>query len=350
MLVIMDPCTNSGKAAALDKRCPDGSLKTVESLVTGVASVLRTGIAATWKSNWEYHRFQPSLKRFIRRNIRPLKILLFIPAHRKLLATPTYRNSIDRHFNHDPFRYLSHKHYVRKGLSVKQRVELIYRHSLYEANAWNADYFRAVHFGMGLELWRADKVGSSFNINLQVPSRNGMLEGDLEIVLRVDNRMLHRITFVWLAAESGEKATIFVGRSQGVPRSQEAPGPKPEVAFRAFGFRPVFAQFFCFAALQGLARVARVDQIYGVRASDQIFVETRDDIDRFQRAYDDFWRALGASDDGECGFRIDLPVHAKLTHTPKESRKIWEQWAEIEAATVVALDNLRAGSVASFGK
>lgn len=102
------------------------------------------------------------------------------------------------------------------------------------------------------------------------------------------------------------------------------------------GFRPICAQFFCFAALQSVARTAGVKKIYAVRARQQICAETKTDIDRFGKVYDDFWRALGARDDGDFGYRIDLPVEAKLSHTPKESRRIWNQWMEIESLSGLA--------------
>lgn len=243
----------------------------------------------------------------------------------------------------DPFRHLNHPHYLRRGLTNTQRVRYAYEHYAFESRAWKSDYHQAIYAQASIELWRCEIEGTILSTTLQASPRiNNFPEGELEICFKVGDVSLHRMSFNWLVAANNSSPTLFISRSQGVPRSHNS-SANAAIALGEFRrlFRQVSAPFFCFASVQGLARVVGAGEVYGVRCFQQTCAETESEVNRFQVAYDDFWRALGGRDENGEGFLIPLPVRSKLSHTPKESRKLRSQWADIEASTVSVLQALR---------
>ena len=57
---------------------------------------------------------------------RSLRVLLFRRAHAELLAMDVYRNYVTQ-VHDDVFHHLSHRNYLAKGLSLRQRVRCVDR-------------------------------------------------------------------------------------------------------------------------------------------------------------------------------------------------------------------------------
>jgi uncharacterized protein VirK/YbjX len=170
-------------------------------------------------------------------------------------------------------------------------------------------------------------------------------EGDLSIVLSVDNAALHRINFSWLADTQDGTVTPFLASSQTGRRSSNN-------TEAVFAFERDFPQnspaFFCFAAVEGVARVVGCTAVLAVRSHEQICARKGRDTAHFKRSYDDFWRALGGWDCGRQGFLVPLPAHekplSKLSSSHRRrAQKRRTHWKAIEAATVATLEPFLSG-------
>ena len=253
---------------------------------------------------------------------RSVRVLLFQRAHRQLLALDVHRRYVAQAHD-DVFHHLSHRHYLVKGLSLRQRVRCVLIHYRFEEFAFDAAYKRAVYRDGGLLLWRhEDAAGCEFAIRLEMGSRLNA-EGDLTISASAGGTCLHRLSFSWVARgfaglDDPDASPIlpFVARNQG--HHAGAAG-----ALEAFeqAFPNNSPRFFCFAALQGIAQTLGMDQVVGVESASQCAYDPLD-AQHFANAYDGFWQTLGGVPMAGLGWRIALPLRLKpLAEMPSRHRK-----------------------------
>jgi len=270
---------------------------------------------------------------------RSLRVLLFRRAHRQLLALDIHRRYVALAHD-DVFHHLSHRHYLAKGLSLRQRVQCVLAHYRFEEGAFDAAYKRAVYRNGGLLLWRLEDAAGRrrFEIRLEMAPRLSA-EGDLTIAMRADGACLHRLSFSWVdGAFAGVAAPVvpFIARNQGHRLDAAA-------AFAAFeqAFPHNSPGFFCFAALQGIALALGMRQAVAVKAACQSAWKPAD-ARHFANAYDGFWESLGGVPmAGRC-WRIALPFHLKpLSGVPARHRKRAAlrrgYWQAIERSARLAL-------------
>jgi uncharacterized protein VirK/YbjX len=236
---------------------------------------------------------------------RSLRVLLFYRAHLRLLALDVHRRYVALAHD-DVFHHLSHRHYLAKGLTLRQRVRCVLIHYRFEEFAFDAAYKRAVYRDGGLPLWQHEDAaqGCRFAIRLEMAPRLSA-EGDLTIVLSSNGSCLHRLSFSWVSgAFAGADALIlpFVARNQG------------HHAGAADAFERAFPHnspsFFCFAALQGVAEALGMDQVVAVKSDWQCACDPRE-AQHFAKAYDGFWQTLGGVPMAGRGWRIALPLNLK---------------------------------------
>ena len=211
-------------------------------------------------------------------------------------------------------RHLSEKHYLRRGLSIGQRVRLALDHHAAEQR-----------LPVGAELWRRDEIRIVLD-----RSNHVVQEGDLTVALIVGDNPLHKMTVALVG-----QGVPFIGRSQGCANYH----PEAREEFDA-AFPQNSAARCTFAAVSGLARALRADHVIGVRAREQVCVpmDHYDEWLRFHRDYDELWESLGGKDSG-FGFIIplldhDKPVEASSASHRRRARKRRAHWAEIERETI----------------
>jgi uncharacterized protein VirK/YbjX len=274
---------------------------------------------------------------------RSLRVLLFRRAHRQLLALDIHRRYV-RLAHDDVFHHLSHRHYLAKGLPLRQRVRCVLAHYRFEEYAFDAAYKRAIYCDGGLPLWRHDDEGGGwrFEIRLEMAPRLSA-EGDLTIVASANGICLHRLSFSWVdGAFAGIDADIvpFIARNQG----HRADAVDALSAFE-LAFPHNSPSFFCFAALQGIAQVLGFRQVAAVKAAWQS-AWTPADASHFANAYDSFWKTLGGVPMDGLAWRIALPLHLKsLSEMPSRHRKRAAlrraYWQEIGESARLALARCR---------
>lgn len=313
------------------------------ALFRGVFETWRTSPRRAFRKWRTIHGFHHGAAAWLLSVLRPLRVLAYREAHRKLLALPVYKQFGAIMLRDDPFHHISHRHYLRHGLTVGQRVQYVYQHYAFESRQWTDDYRQAVYGGTGLELWRRHGGRAVFTIRLEA-GRRDVPEGDLSIVLSVGNATLHRINFSWLADTQDGNVTPFLGSSQACPRSSNTEA--------VFAFEREFPQnspaFFCFSAVEGIAHVVGCTTVLAVRSHQQICAQKGGDTAHFKSSYDNFWRALGGWDCGRQGFLVPLPAHEKpLSKLSRSHRRRAQQrrrhWTAIEAATVETLEPFLSG-------
>ena len=242
---------------------------------------------------------------------RSLRVLLFYRDHARLLRLDMYRHYLVRTHD-DVFHHLSHRDYLAKGLTPRERVRCVGAHYRFEEARFDAAYKHAVYRNGGLLLWRHEADGIRFAIRLELAPRLAP-EGDLMLVFSAGATCLHRLSFSWVdgafagmeAVGAGAPIVPFIARNQG-HRLDAAE------AFAAFerAFPNNSPSFFCVAALQGIAQALGMDRLLAVKSSCQCAWKLADGP-HFANAYDGFWRMLGGIETAGCAWRIALPFHAK---------------------------------------
>lgn len=278
--------------------------------------------------------------------VRSLRVLLFRHAHRELLAMDIYRNYVTQ-VHDDVFHHLSHRNYLAKGLSLRQRVRCVLTHYRFEDATFDAAYKHAVYRDGGLVLWHHEADGNRVEVRLVMAQRLNA-EGDLTLTLLANGKRVHRLSFSWVderfAGIGGLGASgllPFIARNQG-HRADEADAV--DAFRRAFPSNsPVVTTpgFFCAAALQGIAQALGMDQLVAVRSAWHC-AYTPCDVKHFAIAYDGFWRALGGAEMPGRTWLIALPFDGKpLAEIPSKHRKRAamrrEQWRMVADAAGLAL-------------
>jgi uncharacterized protein VirK/YbjX len=278
--------------------------------------------------------------------VRSLRVLLFRRAHRELLAMDIYRNYVTQ-VHDDVFHHLSHRNYLAKGLSLRQRVRCVLTHYRFEDATFDAAYKHAVYRDGGLVLWQHEADGNKVEVRLVMAQRLNA-EGDLTLTLLANGKRVHRLSFSWVderfAGIGGLGASgllPFIARNQG-HRFDEADAVD---AFRR-AFPPnsplvTTPGFFCAAALAGIAQALGMDQVVAVKSASHCAYDPSD-AKQFAIAYDGFWQALGGTDMPGRAWLIALPFHARpLAEIPSKHRKRAavrrEQWQVIADAAGHAL-------------
>jgi hypothetical protein len=219
-------------------------------------------IFAHLSKHWLAHRGVYSLPSWILCIARSLRVLAYYRDHRALCRLGLYRNHVAGPSNDDLFHHLSHRDYLIKGLSARQRVQAVLSHYRFEKTTFDDAYKDAVYGQGGLPLWQIDAEASRFTIRLEMGSRSNA-EGDLSVALVADGKCLHRLSFSWL---DGQMLSLdmpvlpFVARNQGRWVDSVA---ACEAFERAFPNNS--ASFFCFAAMQGIAQALGMEQVVAIR-------------------------------------------------------------------------------------
>lgn len=249
---------------------------------------------------------------------RSLRVLLFYRDHQSLCQLDVYRNYVAQPSNDDLFHHLSHRNYLVKGLTARQRVQCVLGHYHFEETTFNGAYKQAVYRDGGLLLWQHASGDDHFSLGLEMAPR-ARAEGDLAISLIANGSRLHQLSFSWMdGALAGVAAPMapFVARNEG--RWSDA-----GAAFEAFerAFPNNSPSFFCFAAMQGVAQAVGMAQVVAVKCTAHIAYDPND-ARHFANAYDGFWKVLGGVETPGDTWRIALPFYLKpLADMPSKHRK-----------------------------
>ncbi|WP_332876881.1 DUF535 family protein [Massilia sp. S19_KUP03_FR1] len=298
--------------------------------------------------HWRTYRRRDAFAASLLRAARILRVLFYRRDHAALCRLAVVREHIAQVVPHDVFHHLTQRGYLMRGLSARRRVQAALFHYSYDDATFDQAWQRAVYRQGGLRLWQHDAHGCRFFIRLEMAVRLDA-EGDLTIALVANNKVLHRLSFSWVDGalfNAAHPVLPFIARNQG--RWTDSSD-----AFAAFeaAFPHNSASYFCFAALQGVARALGMTQVLAVNSAAHIAWRVGA-APHFVNAYDKFWAVLGGVPHDDCCHAIALPFHTKpLAQMPSRHRKRAARrranWQAIDAsAHTVMLGHLQAAPLA----
>lgn len=254
--------------------------------------------------------------------LRSLRVLRYIPEHQALSALDIYRNYVAAASDNHLLHHLSHRAYLLKGLSCKQRVQFLLTHYQFEESTFTSTYRRKVYLEDGLRLWSREACGSQFHLLLSMAPRHTG-EGELVISLMCDGQPLHYLGFNWI------DGSVFCVPGAIVPflvRNQGR-GVDSDVSFATFeaAFPNNSPRFFCFSALQGIALTLNMMVVLGAKSEcHPTFARTAfasEHAAHLANIYDEFWKALGGIELPSEAYLIELPFYRRSLAEVKSKRR-----------------------------
>lgn len=238
-----------------------------------------------------------------RRALRMTRALAWPEAHRRLAANPALRAHVAAVAPGDRIFWLSHRFYLVRGLSARDRVALALAHYEHEARRFDRSYLDAVYAGSGLPLWQSEAGGAAYELRL-MPGNDVLYEGGLSIVMFVNGERVCVTSFSW----APERIALGQGGEGLVPlvtRKQLTGERGYQAAFHK-AFDRVTPQHLSAAALCGIGAALGCDRFVGL-ATDRHPSSTPERREQFVAAYDEFWQSLGGERASLLGFVVDLP-------------------------------------------
>jgi len=277
-------------------------------------------VRSLWESFLETRRSSNLYKAFLRASAAS-RILLF-PSQMKQLQELDFVKKYS--CEGDRFFFLTHKFYLSKKFTLAQRIQAAIDHYAYEERNRGALYHDLVYRSPGLVLWRQIADGRQYTLRLSA-SNDYRHEGDLSVLLFVDDTNVCRMSFSYVNTAvfgRGCDIAMFITRHQ--TERNDALG-----RFRTT-FKQNSPQYFCLAALCGIAMVNGMRSLYAIKHDAQIAYEDRY-ADGFKNSYSNFWLKFGAEESDHQSYRLVIPLPlapmSELTHRARAfaRRRNWAQ-------------------------
>lgn len=271
----------------------------------GVISNLTSGFIADWQG------LSPPVA--VLRALRASRILGMRDVRHQLRQNLAYQRHVASVARDDTVFFLSHRHYLAKGLSPIERARTALHHYEHEVHAFDRAYFDAVYMGAGLVVWRREVEGGVFDIRL-LPGNDVLYEGGVSIVAFFNDARIAVLSYANVSPD------VFL------PGHEIAAGDAPfgsnllfvtrkqltldhalyQKAFNKAFDRSTLAHF-CFAALTGVALAQGSARVVAI--TPDVHPSCTPDIEaRFHAAYTEFWESLGGRKAPPYGYLIDLPM------------------------------------------
>jgi uncharacterized protein VirK/YbjX len=207
---------------------------------------------------------------------------------------------------HDPLYFLAHKYYISKQFTLRQRVHAAMTHHKYELSSYCSEYADQVYRLDGIILWERSVDNLHFTITL-IAAPDNRHEGDLTVVLSVNNIRLCRMSFCYL------NANIF-GLSPFmtllIARNQTDQTPVRDLFDQCF--KQNSPQLFCLSAVCGIAMANGFKTVFAIKHDAQIaYEETLDSS--FRNSYSALWEKFDA---------IEIDRHVYMLNVPLKLRPL----------------------------
>ena len=205
---------------------------------------------------------------------------------------------------HDPLYFLIHKYHISKQLTLRQRVQVAMNHHTYEYQHYDCEYARRVYRSDGVLLWESVVDNQNFCIVL-IASDDNRHEGDLSVVLHVNDTRLCRMSFCYLNANVfglPSHKTIMISRNQTDRTSVRDSFDRC--------FRQNTPQLFCLAAICGIALANEFKTLLAIKHDSQIAYEERFDSG-FRNSYTALWERFDAVEIERHVYMLSVPLNLR---------------------------------------
>lgn len=243
---------------------------------------------------------------------------------RRLARNPAYQAHQKSVGSTDAVFFLTHRHYLARGLTSHQRAVAALHHYTHETAVWDDAYFDAVYRQGSLTLWRREYEGTVFDIRL-MPGNDVLYEGGLSLVLHVDGGRVCVVSFSVVPQSTFVPSPI----ATGAPPSDDLIFVTRKHSAFDHSYQKVFNKAFdrttpahlCFGALTGIAMAKGHRRILGIAAAVHPSI-TPEYKDRLEAAYSSFWESMGGQAAGKYGYLVDVPMQLKpLDELDAKARK-----------------------------
>ena len=276
------------------------------------------------------------------RVISALRILLFPRAIFQFHSM----NVLEKLYNptriHDPLYFLVHNYYISRRFTLGQRVRSAMTHHKFELEHYKTEYMRLVYRASGVVLWERNVDNFHFTIVL-VASEDNRHEGDLSVILSVDNVRLCRMAFSYLDASIfglASNITLLISRNQ-TDRT-----PCRDTFTRCFGQNT--PQFFCLSAICGIAMTNDFDTILAIKHDAQIAYEKALNSG-FRNSYSALWEKFDGVEIDRHVYRLNVPlklrrVRVREPRAPRPRPGSAQKWDDIAQSARSVVNNYRMAS------
>ena len=291
----MDPVLTDTAISALQLAAGD----TGAAPLTAFATALRVSHAA----DRQRYPWATSMLRSTRR----LRSLHDVPGLSELIANPAYLAHVARAGDGDPLMVLSHRDYLLRGLTPRQRIRAALTHYRHEMQRFTPDYRRGVYAAGALVMWQRRVEGVDHDIVL-MPGNDVAHEGGASLVMRVDGQRVCVLSYAMVPTD-----ILDLGASDDLPETMLLITRKQSTRDRdrqqALGkaFARMTSAHLCFGALQGVALALGQAHLAGCSGWAQpSFVPELGD--GFDAAYDRFWESMGGRRRGRRAWVMTAPA------------------------------------------
>jgi uncharacterized protein VirK/YbjX len=240
----------------------------------------------------------------ILRLLSALRILLFPRCLWQFHSMEILKKLYNPARGHDPLYFLTHKYYISRHFTLWQRVQSAMIHHQFELENYICEYARQIYRSSGILLWERSVDNFHFTIVL-VATEDNRHEGDLSVILSVDNIRLCRMSFCYL------NARIFGRTSQTtmlISRNQTDRVPGRDLFNRCF--KQNTPQLFCLSAVCGIAMANEFKAVLGIKHDAQIaYEETLDS--GFRNSYSALWEKFDAVECDGHVYRLNVPLKVR---------------------------------------
>jgi uncharacterized protein VirK/YbjX len=286
------------------------------------------------------------------RSVRRAQILRHPDAFRELATNKALLSHLKNDPVTDPLFYLSHRHYLLRDLTVRDRVRAALTHYRHEVTAFDDVYFASVYEKGGLVLWSSHQNGVTYDITL-TPGQDVLYEGGLTVAFRVDGQRVCVLSYAVLEAElivpgHTSKSAILVSRNH-LSQSRDY-----QAAFNRH-FHRCMPGHLCMGAISGIARALGHHSVFGLLPGQHPSWSPEREA-QFKITYNDFWESLSGTKASEKCYEIQVPFpHKAVAEMDAAHRKrCLQRRAHVDdvhdAAHGVILDRLRPPGAVAPGR
>lgn len=201
----------------------------------------------------------------------------------------------------DPFCFINREHYLSRCFNLRQRIGNVLLHYRHELHQFDEVYHTRVYRESGMLLWEDHVDGVHICIRL-VSSGEYRGEGEVSAYLLVNGIWASCMSYSFVNA-----ATFGLpdGPILFVTRNQVHPGP--ELALFRRCYRNNSPQYFCMAAIAGIAIANDARAIAAIPGEAQVNYEPQYEAG-FRNSYCNFWRQFGARAVDQRAYLLDVPL------------------------------------------
>jgi uncharacterized protein VirK/YbjX len=267
------------------------------------------------------------------------RIILFPGAIAQFNSMKLMRKMNHPKRNHDPLYFLVYRYYISKRFTLCQRVQVAMNHHQYETQFYTYEYTRKVYRLGGIILWERSFDDLHFKIVLSA-APDSRSEGDLAIILYVNNIILSLMAFCYLNADIFGLSPYM---TMLISRNQTSRTFSRDLFDRCF--KQNTPQLFCLSAVCGIAMTNEFKTIFGIKHDAQIIYK-QSLATGFRNSYTALWEKFYATEIDRQVFMLSVPltlrpVELMSRHHRRRALARRLCWDEIVLSTRLSLAKYR---------